>query len=64
MDERGVLLAVTVVPERHHLELAEPGGQIGDGRDADTDLVPSHPLAVMKAILVQKLLDLQLRHCH
>ena len=64
VHERGVLLAVAVVPERDDLELTEPGGQIGDGGDADADLVPAHPFAVVTAVLVQKLFDLQVRQCH
>ena len=64
VHERGVLLAVAVVPEGHDLELAESGRQLGDGGDADADLVLAHPAAVVEAVLVQELLDLQVRQRH
>ena len=64
VHERGVLLSVAVVPERDHLELAEAGGQLGNGGNADADLVLAHTAAVMETVLVQELLDLQMRQWH
>ena len=64
VHEGGVLLAVAVVPERDDLELAEARGQLGDGGDADADLVLAHTVAVMIAVLVQDILDLQMRERH
>jgi hypothetical protein len=64
MDKRRVLLSVTVVPERDNLELTEAGRQVRNGRNTDANFVPPHSFAVMEAILIKQLFDLQIGHCH
>jgi len=52
VHERRVLLPVPVVPERHHLEMAEAGRQLRDGRDPHADVVFPDSRAIVIAVFV------------
>ena len=64
VDDGDVLLAVLVVVEGQDVKFAEAGGQFGDGRDLDADVVRADALALVAGVLVQQILDLHMCQSH
>jgi hypothetical protein len=56
-----VLFVLALVVEGHDVEVAEAGRQFGYRGDTHADMVFAHTCAVMVAVLVKKLFDLQVR---
>ncbi len=56
-DNRHVLLGIAVVAEGHDSKITETRGHLGNSRDADADLVSPVPLAAVRAVAVDKLVQ-------
>jgi len=52
-----VLLLVAVVPERDDAEAAEAAGQVGDRLDPDADPLRAEPLAVVRLVALDQVLE-------